>query len=121
MDFSFVDAAGLCLQHLGAHFLNLRLPDLIRHPGWCSLGLGHLDPLALEDVYLLCAFLPEPYVRVASVGNFQGCLAGRFSGEDADLIAFLVSQGEVSGLFFCHDESSKQNIELSYVVSIIYI
>jgi len=106
MSTSSEDAVGSCLQLLGAHLLDLWLPDLVRHPGRCPLGLGHLDPLALEDVYLLCAFLPEPYVLVASVGHFQGCLSRRLSDEDADLVTAFISQGEVSGLFFGYDESS---------------
>jgi hypothetical protein len=93
-------------QLLGAHLLDLRLPDLVRHPGRGALGLVNLDPLALEEVHLLCASLPEPYVRIAPIGCLQGCLAWRFSGEDAYLVTVFVSQGEVSGLFFGYDESS---------------
>lgn len=47
-------------QLLRAYFLDLGLPDLVWHPGWGALGLIHLDPLALEVVYLLGASLQEP-------------------------------------------------------------
>jgi hypothetical protein len=93
-------------QLLGANFLDLGLPDPVRHPGRGALGLINLNPIALEDVHLLRSPLPEPYVRVAPVGCFQGRLSGRFSGEDADLVIIFISQREVSSRFFGYDESS---------------
>ena len=65
------------------------LPDLVRHLGWCTLGLVHLHPLACEYMHLLRAPLPEFDVRVASVGCFEGRLAGRFASENTYLIAVL--------------------------------
>ncbi len=96
------------LQLLGAHLLDLRLPDLVRHPDRGSFGLVYLHPRSLEDMDLLGASLPEPDISVAPVGRFQGCLTGRSSCEDADLVSFLVAQGEVSGffLYLSYDNSS---------------
>jgi len=61
-------------------------------------------------VYFLCTTLTEPDICNPSVGCFQGSLPGRFSGEDATLVACLIPQGEVSGfLFFLlgYDDSSR--------------
>jgi hypothetical protein len=44
-------------QLLGAHFLDLRLPDLVGHPGRGTLRLFHLYPLALKYMDLLSASL----------------------------------------------------------------
>jgi hypothetical protein len=87
-------------QLLGAYLLDLGLPDLIRHPGRGALGLVHLHPRSFEEMHFLRAPLSEPDVFVAPVGRLQGCLAGRLSRKNADLVAVLVSQGEVSWFLF---------------------
>lgn len=58
------------LQLLGAYLLDLRLPDLIGHPGRGAGGLVYLHTLALEQVYLLRATLTEPDICIAPVGRF---------------------------------------------------
>jgi hypothetical protein len=91
----YYDALDL-LQLLYAYLLDFGFPDLFRHPGRSPLGLIYLHPLSCEQVYFLCAPLPELDIRIAPVGCLQGCLSGRRSGKDANLIALGVSQGESS-------------------------
>jgi hypothetical protein len=50
----------------------------------------NLDSLSSEHMDLLCAAFSEPDVLMASIGRFQGCLAGRFSRKYANLVALIV-------------------------------
>ncbi len=90
----------ILLQLLCTYLLDLWLPDLFWHPGRGTGRLLNLNALSLEYVHLLRATLTEPDICNSSVCCFQGCLPGRFSGEDAALVACLIPQGEVSGLVF---------------------
>ena len=94
-----------------AHLLDIGLPDLCVHPSRCSFGLIYLDPLTQEDVNLLGASLAKPYVCVPPVSCLQGCLTGRLAGEDADLVAFSITQCEVSCfvLFLGYGKASYAN------------
>jgi hypothetical protein len=52
-------------QLLDTHLLDYGLPDLVRHPGRCALGLVHLHPLACEYMHLLRDPLAKFDVRVS--------------------------------------------------------
>jgi len=52
---------------------------------------------------------PEPNVHVAPVGPLEGCLAGRFASEDADLVTFGVTQDE-NPASFSYEEASHAEI-----------
>ncbi len=60
----------LLLQLLDSYFLDLGLPDLIRHPCRRICRLIYLHTLSLEYMNLLCASLSEPDISNASVGCF---------------------------------------------------
>jgi len=84
------------IQLLCSHLFDVGPPDLVRHPGRPSFRFLNLDSLSREQMDPLCAALSEPDVLMASIGRLQSRMAGRFSREDSDLVALLVSQSEIS-------------------------
>ena len=86
--------ASKLFQLLSANLLDHGIPDLGCHPGRRALGLDHLHPLA------------KFYVRVAPCWPPSSRLTGQSARENSYLIAFLVSQCEVSHLFLGHNTLS---------------
>ena len=75
------------LQYLLSCLLDIGLPDLGEHPGWCALGIFYLFSLSGKYMHLFGSSFTYIDIRIAPVRGFEGCLLWPLSCEYSDLVA----------------------------------
>ena len=83
-------------QLLHTHFLDYRLPDLVRHPCWCALRLLYLFALSGKYMHFLGSPLSQLDICMTPIRCLKSRLPGLLSRKDPDLVAILIPEGEAS-------------------------